>query len=83
MESFLRMTRFSTPRRVASPKASIAFPLRVPGPQIVLVSVVVVLDLDEVARDSNDSALERREGYILRWEDRLNYVGARWSPGPP
>lgn len=57
--SFRRMTRFSTPRSVASPKASKALPLRVPGPQIVLhrldvLLVVVVDDAYEIGLARND-----------------------------
>lgn len=51
------MTTFSIPRRVASPKASIAFPARVPGPQIVLAFVEVELDVEKLASDIEEDLL--------------------------
>jgi hypothetical protein len=50
------MTTFSTPRRVASPKASIAFPASVPGPQIVLIDVAVP-DVEKLTNDIEDNLL--------------------------
>ena len=58
------MTTFSTPRRVASPKASIAFPASVPGPQIVLIDVAVP-DVEKLANDIEDNLLMCLEVVII------------------
>jgi len=51
------MTMFSTPRNVASPKASRALPVSVPGPQIVLEFVL----LEPVENDAHDKVFSWRD----------------------
>lgn len=59
------ITRFSIPRRVASPKDSKAFPVRVPGPHIVLPLLAVLLAADE-AYEIVDKVLSCRESLFIR-----------------
>ena len=53
--NLLDMTMFSMPRSVNLPNARIAFPVRAPGPGIVLAEPEVHIDIDEVASDNADS----------------------------
>jgi hypothetical protein len=53
------MTMLSTPRNVAFPKASKAFPVSVPGPHIVLAMVGTGSAVEKVVHDVEDKVLDK------------------------
>lgn len=77
VRSLRYMTTVSTVRKVALPKASRAFPVKAPGPHIVLVlvSMEYAEDLREVMPDSVVTDSESREygtEWTLRWRGTVS-----------
>jgi hypothetical protein len=69
------MTKASTPRSVTSPKASRAFPVRVPGPHIVLI-LLVVDDACEIV-DEERECLFMVLMRVVRWHNKRGGGGVR------